>query len=133
MRKLLSKARTDVFAALSLARQIVTGNRRAKIRAKCWRVLRYCANGAISIRKKKKKEDGSPEELFDAKMKYMQLMDFTIIIRNCFSTLRWRLTSIFISEKQRDLLDEEKRCFGIFAAEAGKNEHLVSDWNEIIS
>ena len=31
MRKLLSKARTDVFAALSLARQIVTGNRRAKI------------------------------------------------------------------------------------------------------
>lgn len=31
MRKLLSKARTDVFTALSLARQIVTGNRRAKI------------------------------------------------------------------------------------------------------
>ena len=37
------------------------------------------------------------------------------------------------NRKNAGFTDEEKRCFGIFAAEAGKNEYLVSDWNEIIS
>ncbi|MFR8206358.1 MAG: hypothetical protein ACLU99_08490 [Alphaproteobacteria bacterium] len=33
---------------------------------------------------------------------------------------------IHVSEKQQGFTDEEKRCFGIFAAEAGRNEYLVS-------
>ena len=87
MRKLLSKARTDVFTALSLARQIVTGNRRAKI-GEMLESFEILCQWRDFYKEKKEKEDGSPEELFDAKMN---------------STLRWRLTSIFISEKQRDL------------------------------
>ena len=55
MRKLLSKARTDVFTALSLARQIVTGNCRAKI-GEMLESFEILCNGAISIRKKKKKK-----------------------------------------------------------------------------
>lgn len=82
---------------------------------------------------KEKKEDGSPEELFDAKMKYMQLMDFYDHYQELFFDFEMEINQYIRFRKATGFTDEEKRCFGIFAAEAGKNEYLVSDWNEIIS
>ena len=132
MRKLLSKARTDVFTALSLARQIVTGNCRAKI-GEMLESFEILCQWRDFYKEKKEKEDGSPEELFDAKMKYMQLMDFYDHYQELFFDFEMEINQYIRFRKATGFTDEEKRCFGIFAAEAGKNEYLVSDWNVIIS
>ena len=60
---------------------------------------------------------------------YVDLPEFPLKIH----VLEIDLKNPKTNRKNAGFTDEEKRCFGIFAAEAGKNEYLVSDWNEIIS
>lgn len=66
-------------------------------------------------------------------MKYMQLVDFYDHYQELFFDFEMEINQYIRFRKATGFTDEEKRCFGIFAAEAGKNEYLVSDWNEIIS
>lgn len=66
-------------------------------------------------------------------MKYMQLMDFYDHYQGLFFDFEMEVNQYIRFRKATGFTDEEKRCFGIFVAEAGKNEYLVSDRNEIIS